>query len=133
MISRVMSRFCGCSSRRRQSAGSAYSHSPERKSSICGASGSSWRRVSAASCADEPFYVGCCMCPPGSVDRAVDCRPDAGPDGLPEGAACGGDLGTCAEGLSCCYPCGIPGCENRCEPTCAPGTPGCFDGCFLRP
>jgi hypothetical protein len=39
----------------------------------------------------------------------------------------------CAAGFSCCYPCGIEGCDFRCEPTCAPGTPGCAGGCFLRP
>ena len=39
----------------------------------------------------------------------------------------------CPTGELCCYPCGIPGCDNICEPTCPPGTPGCFGGCYLRP
>jgi hypothetical protein len=39
----------------------------------------------------------------------------------------------CPAGFSCCYPCGIPDCEFRCEPTCDPGSPGCAGGCFLRP
>lgn len=39
----------------------------------------------------------------------------------------------CGSGLSCCYPCGIPGCSNACEPSCAEGTPGCAGGCLARP
>lgn len=38
----------------------------------------------------------------------------------------------CADGLVCCYPCGIAGCENRCAVPCSPG-PGCFHGCYLYP
>ncbi|MCA9611037.1 MAG: hypothetical protein KC619_35830 [Myxococcales bacterium] len=53
--------------------------------------------------------------------------------GLPSGAACTAPGDTCGAGLSCCYPCGIPGCDNVCEPTCDPGDPGCVDGCMLRP
>lgn len=87
----------------------------------------------AAACGEAPFYVGCCPCPPGSVDLPVDCGPDAGPGGtLPEGAVCTTDRAACGPGLSCCYPCGIPDCDWRCEPTCAPGTPDCFDGCYSR-
>ena len=40
---------------------------------------------------------------------------------------------TCAPGLACCYPCGIPGCANQCEPTCHTGDPGCAGGCLQRP
>jgi hypothetical protein len=39
----------------------------------------------------------------------------------------------CAAGFSCCYPCGVEGCDFRCEPTCSEQTPGCINGCFLRP
>ena len=34
-------------------------------------------------------------------------------EGLGEGAVCTEDS-QCAGGLLCCYPCGIPGCENQC-------------------
>lgn len=34
----------------------------------------------------------------------------------------------CAEGQVCCYPCGIPGCENVCQEPCEEG-PGCGGGC----
>ena len=39
----------------------------------------------------------------------------------------------CAPGLACCYPCGIPGCSNRCQTPCPAGSPGCFNGCPLVP
>lgn len=39
----------------------------------------------------------------------------------------------CGTGFSCCYPCGIPGCSYTCEPSCAPGSPGCAGGCIPRP
>jgi hypothetical protein len=64
------------------------------------------------------------------------------PSQLPFGGLCVelGSVGTecessagCGEGLTCCYPCGIPDCEFVCEPTCDPGTPECFGGCLLRP
>ena len=74
----------------------------------------------------------------GDVDSGRRER-DAGRDrdrdasgGLPEGSVCmpGGD--PCGAGLSCCYPCGIDGCDFVCEPTCSPGTPGCVGGCIMR-
>lgn len=83
-------------------------------------------------CGEEPFYVGCCECPEGSIDAFVDCRPDSGPPVGP-GEACGAGRGECTTAYSCCYPCGIPGCENICEPTCDEGTPACAGGCLLRP
>jgi hypothetical protein len=39
----------------------------------------------------------------------------------------------CGSGFSCCYPCGIPGCERVCEPSCEEGRPGCANGCMMRP
>ena len=38
----------------------------------------------------------------------------------------------CAQGLVCCYPCGIPGCQYRCQTPCAAG-PACINGCPLLP
>lgn len=64
---------------------------------------------------------------------------DSGPAGsfcrLPimRGGVCDPAASACGPGDTCCYPCGIPDCDYVCEETCAPGTPGCFDGCFLRP
>jgi hypothetical protein len=51
--------------------------------------------------------------------------------GLSEGDPCGGDLGSCGPGLSCCYPCGIEGCQNVCTPTCYDSY--CSGGCPLYP
>ena len=64
-----------------------------------------------------------------------------GPDGnfASEGEVCGdapGDLDAgalpCATGLVCCYPCGIPDCNDVCMTPCTDG-PGCVDGCPLVP
>lgn len=81
---------------------------------------------------------GCCPCGDGEEVTiggepyvcAGGCYAPRGGGG--EGDACDG-AADCGAGLSCCYPCGIPGCENVCEPTCEPGTPGCAGGCLLRP
>ena len=45
------------------------------------------------------------------------------------GETCGQSAGgaACATGLLCCYPCGIPGCDFRCEPRPAGGM------CLPRP
>lgn len=80
---------------------------------------------------------GCCACGDGEViDRggmryvcAGGCYAPAGGGG--SGDPCGSSA-ECGPGLSCCYPCGIPGCMNVCEPSCAEGTPGCAGGCLLR-
>ncbi|MEM9196194.1 MAG: hypothetical protein AAGF12_43930 [Myxococcota bacterium] len=71
-----------------------------------------------------------------TVDFAV-------PSTLPAGGRCVELLGAnqvcdpaasaCGSGLSCCYPCGTPGCDFLCEPTCEAGSPGCVDGCIPRP
>lgn len=37
----------------------------------------------------------------------------------------------CAAGLACCYPCGIPGCKNKCQVPCT--GPGCPNGCMAIP
>jgi hypothetical protein len=53
-----------------------------------------------------------CRCEGGRCGAPV--FPDAGVDsGLPLGANCASN-DECASGLLCCYPCGIPGCHNRC-------------------
>ena len=48
------------------------------------------------------------------------------------GEGCGGDYGECQEGLVCCYPCGIAGCEpNICHEPCYEDW--CAGGCPLYP
>jgi hypothetical protein len=54
---------------------------------------------------------GTCDAPALRVDAGTDAGVDAG--GLAAGQTCAGDS-ACAAGLLCCYPCGIPGCTNRC-------------------
>jgi hypothetical protein len=49
------------------------------------------------------------------------------------GDQCTGAWSACDVGLSCCYPCGIPGCQHRCEATCDPADPACSGGCYLYP
>ena len=58
---------------------------------------------------------GTCGAPALLVDAGADAGTDAGADagGLAAGQTCGSDS-ACAAGLLCCYPCGIPGCTNRC-------------------
>ncbi len=66
-------------------------------------------------------------CAPQSTGPSVDASDgfDAGNDagGLPAGSECTADA-MCGSGLLCCYPCGIPGCRNRCMPP-MPGTGRC--------
>lgn len=54
-----------------------------------------------------------------TVDAAaiVDAGALDGAPGRQSGEACGQSAGgaRCASGLTCCYPCGIPGCEFRCQ------------------
>jgi hypothetical protein len=65
---------------------------------------------------------------------------DAAPtaDGGPaaEGDPCGPlDAGTvgCMTGLACCYPCGVPGCQEVCTLPCDPQDDSCVEGCRLVP
>ena len=63
-----------------------------------------------------------------------------GPSGLPNACAslgvgdvCDPDANRCGAGLACCYPCGVPGCDNVCVVPCDPSEPFCVDGCVLVP
>lgn len=67
---------------------------PELDTAVCGCNG--------GTCSAPTF-------PP--ADAGADGGADAG--GLPAGELCSSDA-ACAPGLLCCYPCGIPGCMNRC-------------------
>lgn len=82
-------------------------------------------------CRNDSHCCGGAQCSLGSGELEGLCRAPTGT--LAEGESCGDGLATCGAGLSCCYPCGIPGCTNVCEPTCTEGSPGCSGGCMLRP
>jgi len=61
------------------------------------------------------FYCNSCDAAADGTDVSKDksCLPDAAVDDGGVGAACTGDT-DCTTGLKCCYPCGIPGCQNLC-------------------
>ena len=90
----------------------------------------------------EPCAALCPTCDNYWVCEAGHCIDGCGPvppeskkcEGGQMGDPCGQDGGPCADGLACCYPCGIPGCTFTCTQACDPATePGCFDGCYLFP
>lgn len=81
---------------------------------------------------------GCCACGEGArMDAGGVSYVCSGGCWMAQGTGGSGDPCTsssdCGAGLSCCYPCGVPGCTNVCEPTCSDAEPGCAGGCFLRP
>ena len=88
---------------------------------------------------DPAVYPGAeepCVCD--DVDQDCDgetqdfaCDLDCG--GQQEGEVCGGSNPPCAEGLVCCYPCGVEGCDFVCSQPCNPEDPACEDGCYLYP
>ncbi|MFO0605387.1 MAG: hypothetical protein U0324_19560 [Polyangiales bacterium] len=63
--------------------------------------------ITQCACTGRPPASSCTCTPSG-----WSC-PDAGTDAGTAGTLCGRDS-DCASGLLCCYPCGIPGCMNRC-------------------
>jgi len=81
---------------------------------------------------DSP--CGCCPCAEGSEMGTHVCQ---GGCWAPRGTGASGDhcnmTRECGSGLSCCYPCGAPGCANQCTPSCAAGDPGCVGGCLALP
>lgn len=83
----------------------------------CGCDGRTIQQTSA--CLPDRPYRAMGACPDagpvdaGSADASADVTASDG-GGLPLGAECTGGA-TCAAGLLCCYPCGIPGCVNRCS------------------
>jgi len=67
---------------------------------------------------------------PPDLVTSPDLATGLGGNGDPCGQSANGR--SCAQGLACCYPCGIPGCVYRCQTPCAAG-PGCVNGCLLIP
>lgn len=82
---------------------------------------------------------GCCPCAEGQeIDVGGTTYVCTGGCYAPRGNLMAGDECTmtseCGAGLSCCYPCGVEGCANICEPTCEEGGGmPCAGGCLLRP
>jgi len=82
-------------------------------------------------CLDDTVCVGAMYCPCdigcGMADMPGDCTP------LEElgdiGDLCGQDGGPCKPGLVCCYPCGIEGCQWKCQEPCDSSEPWCSGGC----
>lgn len=67
-----------------------------------------------------------------SVDAADTTAPADTTSGGQVGEQCGGPgEGPCAKSLVCCYPCGIPGCLNKCTVPCSGGP--CMNGCPMLP
>lgn len=50
----------------------------------------------------------------GSSGDSSDSSSSGGGGGIGEGESCQDDPDGCKPGLLCCYPCGIPDCENKC-------------------
>jgi hypothetical protein len=79
---------------------------------------------------DNCLAVACCeglVCVATSPIGSTCERP------LNRGDVCNPEASACGAPDACCYPCGIPDCDYVCEERCAEGSPGCFDGCMLRP
>jgi hypothetical protein len=62
---------------------------------------------------DGNFHCNACSAQAAGVDVSDD-KSCLGSDGG-VGKACAGDA-ECPGGLKCCYPCGMPGCQNECMP-----------------
>lgn len=74
------------------------------------------------------------------LDTAPDAKPEVAAETVDDVASVGGQVGdlcgesgepACAKSLVCCYPCGIPGCHNKCAVPCT--GPGCNGGCPMLP
>ncbi len=61
----------------------------------------------------------------------ADAADDATVTGAQVGDPCNGSFPACATGLVCCYPCGIPGCQDKCAVPCTGA--GCNGGCPMLP
>jgi hypothetical protein len=84
-------------------------------------------------CGADEACLGATFCPCGlgcgMIDASGVCK--AAGDGA--GAPCGPDGGDCQEGLVCCYPCGMEGCQWKCQEPCDATEPWCVDGCPVMP
>lgn len=112
-----------------------------------------WTCPAGGRCIDGP-YPGLCLSPGDGCFEIADCGGAACGSAyvcdVISGQMCGaimaapgacetldaGDIclqggGGCGDALSCCYPCGIPGCAWKCVPSCDPGDPFCSGGCSV--
>src|SRR4029078_8776205 len=69
---------------------------------------------------DGQFYSNPCMAHAAGVDTSTDTSCFAGDGGA--GTDCQSDS-DCGAVLKCCYPCGIPGCQNQCMQVSGAGCP----------
>ena len=79
-----------------------------------------------------------CSCEPdcdAMFDSMEACEAACGlPDVLQVGDVCGYEIeAQCAEGLECCYPCGIQGCDFVCTVPCDENEIWCAGGCPMYP
>lgn len=87
-----------------------------------------------ADCAPGQTCEGATFCPCdtacGQIQAAGDCTGGGGGPGDLCGQSGGAD---CAPGLVCCYPCGIPDCDWKCQEPCDAEEVWCADGCPMVP
>lgn len=88
-----------------------------------------------AGCPEGEKCQGAAMCPC-DADCDMEDMPGACVDPLAGGGVgdpCGPSGGDCQEALVCCYPCGIPDCQWKCQEPCDAQEPWCADGCPMLP
>ena len=86
-------------------------------------------------CAPGDECMGAQICP---CEADCDMEDTPGqcqdPDELGDvGDLCGQSGGDCKEGLVCCYPCGIQGCQWQCDVPCDENEVWCAGGCPMYP
>jgi len=84
-------------------------------------------------CAPGQTCEGATFCPCGTVCGQIQAPGNCTGGGGGPGDLCGPSGGDCAPGLVCCYPCGIPDCDWKCQEPCDPGEVWCSEGCPMVP
>jgi len=94
--------------------GAAGSVCPVSPSAAAGTPCSTEGMTCSEGCTDRCSFCNLIRCQSGAWQRLeVFPDPSCGDGGLEAGATCTSDQ-DCASGLKCCYPCGIPDCQNVC-------------------
>jgi len=87
----------------------------------------------AADCPVGQYCKGASLCPCG-LDCGMITAPGKCATGGNVGDVCGASgSADCGPDLVCCYPCGIPECEWKCQEPCDPAEPWCANGCPMLP
>jgi len=76
---------------------------------------------------------GATFCPCGTACGQIQAPGTCTGEGGGPGDLCGQSGGDCAAGLVCCYPCGIPDCDWKCQEPCDADEVWCADGCPMVP